>query len=147
MLSNNIILRQAYFAALNNIIVNSISIPVFWNELPATEAPGLYIIFGQIRNVDASNKGASVTQTFITVSIFTNSLKYSDGVALESAANEVLNRIYKNPQYKLPLNSQFFEVIKTTLQSDVTNNFTQDRQNVYIDRILTFQHTIFQNVS
>lgn len=146
MLSSNLALRKAYFATLSTIQYNSAAVPVYWSQLPTTVAPGIYIIFGSIRNTDDSNKNASVTQTSVTVSIYTNSLKYNDGVAVESVANEVLNRLYLNPQFKITLN-QFFQVIGTQLTSDNTNDFSQDKQNTYIDRIMVFNHTIFQNVS
>src|SRR6185312_1337762 len=145
MLSPNISVRKAYYATLSTIQYEGVPVPVFWNEIPKTIAPGIYIIFSNIRNNDQSNKGASVTQTSVTVSVYTNSMKYNDGLAVEAVANEVLNRIYKSPQFKLPLDT-FFQVTQTRLTSDITNNFSE-RQNVYIDRILIFNHTIFQNVS
>lgn len=146
MLSSNVSVRKAYYATLSTIQYEGVPVPVFWNQLPTTISPGIYIIFSNIRNNDQSNKSASVTQTSVTVSVYTNSLKYNDGTAVEFVANEVLNRIYKSPQFKLPLDT-FFQIIQTRLTSDITNNFSQDRQNVYIDRILVFNHTIFQNVS
>lgn len=147
MLSSNLTIRAAYNTLLSTITYNSVAVPVYWQQLPTDIAPGIYIIFGQIRNNDDSNKGASVTQTSVTVSIFTNSPQYNDGVAVDTVANEVLNRLYKNPQFKIPLSSSFFQVINTTLESDITNDFSQDQQNIYIDRIMVFNHTIFQNVS
>jgi hypothetical protein len=145
MLSINTSIRKAYYSTLGTIQYEGVAVPVFWNQIPSTIAPGIYIIFSNIRNNDQSNKGASVTQTSVTVSVYTNSLKYNDGIAVESVANEVLNRIYNSPQFKLPLDT-FFQVTQTRLTSDITNNFSE-RQNVYIDRILIFNHTIFQNVS
>jgi len=145
MLSSNLALRKRYFAELSNIVYDSVQVPVFFSMLPTSIAPGLYITFGQIRNVDDSNKSASVTKTSVTVSVYTNSLKYNDGVAVEAVANEVLNRIYKNPQFKI-LTDSFFQVIGTELTGDMTNDYSTN-QNVYIDRILIFEHTIFQNVS
>ncbi len=147
MLSSNLTIRAAYNTLLSTITYNSVAVPVYWQQLPTDIAPGIYIIFGQIRNNDDSNKGASVTQTSVTVSIFTNSPQYNDGVAVDTVANEVLNRLYLNPQFKIPLSSSFFQVINTTLESDITNDFSQDQQNIYIDRIMVFNHTIFQNVS
>lgn len=147
MLSSNLSLRKAYFSLLSTIQYNSVSVPVYWQQLPTTVEAGIYIIFGQIRNNDDSNKSASVTQTSVTVSIFTNSLKYNDGVAVEAVTNEVLNRIYKEPHFNIVLAQSFFQIIQTTLESDITNDFSEDRQNVYIDRVLVFNHTIFQNIS
>lgn len=147
MLSSNLSLRKAYFSLLSTIQYNSVSVPVYWQQLPTTVEAGIYIIFGQIRNNDDSNKSASVTQTSVTVSIFTNSLKYNDGVAVEAVTNEVLNRIYKQPRFNIVLAQSFFQIIQTTLESDITNDFSEDRQNIYIDRVLVFNHTIFQNIS
>ncbi len=147
MLSPNLSLRKAYFSILSGITYNSVPVPVYWQQLPTTIAPGLYIIFGQIRNNDSSNKSASVTETSVTVSIFTNSIKYNNGVAMEVVANEVLNRLYKNPQFKIALPDNWFQVIQTQLESDITQDFSEDKQNVYMDRIMVFNHTIFQNPS
>lgn len=147
MLSSNLSLRKAYFSLLSTIQYNNVSVPVYWQQLPTTVDAGIYIIFGQIRNNDDSNKSASVTQTSVTVSIFTNSLKYNDGVAVEAVTNEVLNRIYKEPRFNIVLAQSFFQIIQTTLESDITNDFSEDRQNIYIDRVLVFNHTIFQNIS
>lgn len=146
MLSSNIALRQAYYSLLSTITYNSVAVPVFWNQLPTSISPGIYIIFGKIRNNDVSNKSNAVTQTSVTVSIYTNSLKYNDGVAIEYVANEVMNRLYKSPDFNISLND-FYQCLQTKLLSDITNDFSQDKQNVYIDRILVFNHTIFQNVS
>lgn len=146
MLSPNLALRKAYYGVLSNITYQGSPVKVFWNQLPTSIEPGIYIIFSGIRNTDDSNKGASVTSTSVNVSIYTNSMKYNDGVAVEVVANEVLNRIYKNPQFHLYIDS-FFHVVTTQLTGDNTQDFSQVNQNVYIDRILTFTHTIFQNVS
>lgn len=147
MLSSNLSLRKAYKSTLGTITYLGSPVPVYWSQLPTTIAPGIYIIFGQIRNNDDSNKSASVTQTSVTVSVYTNALKYNNGVAVEVVANEVLNRIYKNSHFNMTLPDSFFQVIGTQLSSDITNDFSEDNQNVYIDRVLTFNHTIFQNAS
>ncbi len=146
MLSSNFSIRKAYDTLLSTITYNSVPVPVYWQQLPTPIAPGIYIIFGQIRNNDDSNKGASVTQTSVTVSVYTNSPQYNDGVAMEYVANEVLKKLYTNPQFNIVLaESSLFQVINTTLESDQTNDFSQDQQNIYIDRIMVFSHIIFQN--
>lgn len=147
MLSSNLSLSRAYFSILSTITYLGNPVPVFKNQIPTTISPGIYIMFGRIRNVDISDKSASVTQTSVTVSIYTNSLKYNDGEAVEIVANEVLNRIYKNPEFKIVLAESFFQVIGTSIQNDFTQDFSVDKQNVYIDRIIIFNHTIYQNVS
>lgn len=147
MLSSNLSLSRAYFSILSTITYLGNPVPVFKNQIPTTISPGIYIMFGRIRNVDISDKSASVTQTSVTVSIYTNSLKYNDGEAVEIVANEVLNRIYKNPQFKIALAESFFQVIGTSVQNDFTQDFSVEKQNTYIDRIIIFNHTIYQNVS
>ena len=147
MLSSNLSLRKAYNDTLSTIQYLGVDVPVYWNQLPSDIAPGIYIIFGQIRNVDNSPKTSSMTETSVTVSVYTNDLKYNDGVAVESVANEVLNRIYKNRNFNISLSESFFQIVGTNLTSDITNDFSEQNQNVYIDRILVFNHTIFQNVS
>lgn len=147
MLSNNLSLRKAYYALLNTIEYSGVPVPVFWGQLPTSMSPGVYIIFGQIRNNDQSNKSSSVTSTNVTVSVYTNSFKYNDGQAVEVVANEVLNRIYDTPQFNISLAETFFQVIATKLSSDTTQDFSQDKQNCYVDRTMIFNHTIFQNVS
>lgn len=147
MLSSNLAIRQAYDTLLSTITYQGSPISVYWQQLPTDIAPGLYIIFGQIRHNDDGNKDAAVTSTSVTVSIYSNDLKYNDGVGVDTVANEVLNRIYKNQQYNISLPSNFLQVVGTTLESDQTQDFSQDQQNIYIDRILIFNHTIKQNVS
>ncbi len=147
MLSSNLAIRAAYQSLLSTITYLGNPVKVFWSQLPTDIAPGIYIIFSQIRNVDDSNKNASVTQTSVTVSVYSNSVKYNDGVAVDTVANEVLNRLYTNPQFKIPLANSWFQVLGTTLTSDQTQDFSQDKQSIYIDRIMIFQHGIFQNPS
>lgn len=147
MLSINLSLRKAYFSILSTIEYLGDPVKVFWNQLPTTIAPGIYIIFGQIRNIDISNKTSPMTQTNVMVSVYTNSIKYNDGVAVEVVAGEVLNRLYNRPNFNIAMAESFFQIVSTTLQSDFTQDFTEDKQNIYMDRILIFQHRIFQNVS
>lgn len=147
MLSPNLAVKLAYFQNLSGILYLGDPVKVFWGQLPTTIATGLYIIVSSIRNNDVSTKSSSDTQTSVTVSIYTNSPKYNDGVAVEAVANEVLNRIYRNSQFNIQLNNTFFQCIKTELTSDQTNDFSQNNQLVYIDRILVFNHLIFQNPS
>lgn len=146
MLSVNLSVRRTYKARLSTIDYLGDPVLAFWGQIPTTIAPGIYISYGQIRNNDISNKTNSMTSTSVTVSIYTNAMKYNDGVAVEIVANEVLNRILKVPNFNIALAESFFQVVSTTLSSDHTENFS-DKQNVYIDRILIFEHRIFQNVS
>ena len=147
MLSPNIPLRTAYNTVLSTITYQGAPVPVYWSQLPTDIAPGIYIIFGSIRNNDAGNKTSPVTSTSVTVSVYTNFMKYNDGEAVESVANEVLNRLYKNQKFNISLPNSTFQITNTTLESDATNDFSQDQQNVYIDRVMVFNHRIFQNPS
>lgn len=147
MLSVNLSLSRAYYAALSTITYLGNPVPVFKNQIPTTIAPGIYIMFGRIRNTDNSPKTSSMTQTSVTVTVYTNFLKYNDGVAVDEVANEVLNRIYKNGTFKLQLAESFFQLAGTSLQNDFVQDFSEDKQNTYIDRIMIFNHQIFQNVS
>lgn len=147
MLSPNESVKKGYYSALSNITYDGQPVKYYYGQLPTDIAPGIYIIASAIRNNDDSNKTSAVTQTSVTVSIYTNHVKYADGIAVDAVANEVLNRIMPTTTYKLPLPNSFFQIITTTLQSDILNDFSQQNQLVYIDRILTFSHTISQNVS
>ncbi len=147
MLSSNISLRTAYKALLSTIQYDGNPVQVFFQQLPTTISPGIYIIFGSIRNNNLSNKTSSATQTSVQVSIFTNSLKYSDGAAVDTVANEVLNRLWPYPAFNITLDHNFFQVVTTELQSDFTQDNSQLGAFVYIDRIMTFTHGIYQNVS
>lgn len=146
MISPNLSVRRAYKTALNTITYLGNPVPAYWSQIPTTIAPGIYISYGQIRNVDLSNKTNAMTLTSVTVTVYTNHIKYNDGVAVEVVANEVLNRLLNTPSFNIQLAESFFQVVGTRLLSDVTNDFT-DKQNVYIDRIMIFNHRIFQNVS
>lgn len=147
MLSPNEDISKAYFATLSTITYLGNPIPVYKNELPTTIAPGIYIIFGRIRNNDIGNKTSPATQTSVTVFVYTNMQKYNDGVAVDIVANEVLNRILNKQAFNIIMPHDYFQVINSTLQSDFTQDFSQDKQNTYIDRVLIFNHQIFQNVS
>lgn len=147
MLSVNLALRKLYLSVLTGIIYDGNPVKVFWGQVPTTVGQGIYISYGQINNVDDSPKTSSMTETSVTVSIYTNSLKYNDGVAVEVVANEVLNRLYRTPTYKIVFPDEFFQMIKTKLVSDRTQDYFEVGANTYIDRILIFNHTIFQNVS
>jgi len=147
MLSVNDTLSKAYFSTLSTIQYLGNPVPVYKNQLPTDIAPGLYIMFGRIRSQDVSPKTSSMTSTTVTVWVYTNSLKYQDGVAVDIVGNEVLNRLYKVQDFNINLNSQFLIVNQTSLQQDFTQDYSVDKQNVYIDRVMIFQHQIFQNVS
>ncbi len=147
MLSVNTALSEAYFSTLSTIEYLGNPVPVYKNQLPSTIAPGLYITFGRMRSNDVSPKTSSTTNTSVTVSVYTNSMKYNDGVAVDVVGNEVYNRLYKAQSFNLDLQSQFLQIIQTSLQSDFIQDFSVDKQNTYIDRIMIFNHTIFQNVS
>lgn len=147
MLSVNADISTTYFSLLSTITYLGNPVPVFKNQIPSTIAPGIYIAFGRIRNNDIGNKTSPVTRTSVTVWVYTNDLKYNDGVAVDIVANEVLNRLYNRQAFNIAMPHNYFQVIDTNLQSDFTQDFSQDKQNTYIDRILIFNHDIFQNVS
>lgn len=147
MLSVNEDISKAYFSTLSTIQYLGNPVPVYKNQLPTSIAPELYIIFGRIRSNDIGSKTSPATQTSVTVWIYSNAVKYNAGVAVDIVANEVLNRIYKKQAFNLVMNHDYFQVINTTLQTDFTQDFSQDKQNVYVDRVMIFNHQIYQNVS
>lgn len=147
MIDVNLPLKKAYFAAFAGITYLGVPVKSFYGQLPSTISPAIYIIFRPITDTDNSAKTASLHITLMSVSIFTNSEVYNDGVAVDVVANTVMQRIYPRPNYNITLSNTDLQVVRTYKDSDTTDNFSVDRQNTYIDRTIIFRHNIFENPS
>lgn len=139
MIDINYSLRIAYFNALTGIT----DFPVYYQMLPQNISPKQYIIFRSITSNDASTFNSSDTNTSITVEIHTWNDQLNSGLNVDIGAREVLNRIYANPGFVLPLDGA--QMVSTQLVNDVTQDFTNSQNRTYISRYLTFRHNIFQS--
>lgn len=146
MLDINEPLRIVYFTALSGIVYNSVPIQVFSPQLPSTIAPGIYIIIGPIIDTNDNLKTSFQHESLVPVSIYTNSLQYNDGAAVNAVAQEVMQRIWPYTRFNITLPNGLKCTI-TQKDSDTTSDFSIQNQNTYIDRTITFRHLIFENVS
>lgn len=146
MLNVNTALETAYFNALSNIIYSGNPVPVYKTQLPSTVAPGIYIIFRILNDGSDNTKTAFVHDVTVEVSIYTNSMQYNSGDAVNVVAGSVMNAIYPTTRYNLSL-SGGFNMTLTQKDSDRLDDYSVMNQVVYIDRRITFRHNIFEIAS
>jgi hypothetical protein len=145
MRSSNIALRTKYTELLDSTITYAgVPVPAFFAFKPDDIEVKNYIIFGQINNNDTSTKDTSDTSTTIQVTIFTFDEKGNDGEAVDAIANEVLQIIYPDRHNRLDLSTGNLQVTNTELSNDFTQDYGQQADRLYLDRTITFRHTIYQ---
>lgn len=135
-------LRKAYYAALSTITYNSSPVPVYYQYLPDDITPDVYILFGGVSNNDSSTSNSFDTSTLMQVTVGTYKEKYNDGKAADEVGGKVLEKIYTKPS---SLVATGLQIVSTELQSDFIQDWSLQNQRVYIDRLITFKHNIFQN--
>jgi len=134
--SVNFELRKAYVNALR-----ATGKPVYYQYAPP-DAPECYIILQNVTNSDNSTMNSNDTVTTMQIKIHTYSDKDNGGALADTVANTALQAIYANKQSNLSLSG--FQITNTTLINDIIDTWQDVSQRVYIDRIITFRHTIFQ---
>lgn len=145
MIDVNIPLRKAYFTALSGITYNSIAVPVYYSYLPDDLDPDFYIIYAAVTNNAAGTFTTQDTLSSMRVTVFTKGNKNNDGNAADAIAGQILTRLLATPSFNLPLPTGTpLQVTGTTLESDTTQDWTMQTARIYIDRIMIFRHTIFQ---
>lgn len=142
MTDSNLPLRKAYLLALSGITFNSLAVPVFYGEAPATNAAVNYIVFGQITSNDASTKNSSDTSTSIQVGIHTFSEKTNSGDAADLIAAQVLTALYPNKQARLTITAM--QCVTTEMVNDVVQEFNPQGDRKYVSRFITFRHNVYQ---
>lgn len=137
-------LRKIYYAALSPLTYNGIPIPVFFQKAPDDIIAPNYVVFDGITNSDTSGKYKAQTDTAITVTIHTFKEKYNDGRAADDIAGLILNAIHPNKQTRPDMSADGLQVVNTKLTTDFTQNYNINNTREYVDRLLTFTHSIFQ---
>ena len=132
-------LRKAYFSELSGITYEGNSVAVYYNRIPDTYSTDLVIVFSGIQNSDLSTKNSDDTDTTINVSVITDGIKYNSGAACDYIAGQVMERIVNK---SLDMGNN--QMVTSTLNNDITQDFTIDGSIERVERILTFRHMIFQ---
>lgn len=140
----NFPLRKRYITALAGLSYNSVEVPVFYQFLPDGNSAELYVIIETISNNSTGTINTQDTQTSVTLTIHSGGTKYSNGQAVDSVAGQIMTAINPNPSAVLDLSADNFQMTSTRLATDNIQSFSEEGAKVYIDRILTFEHSIFQ---
>jgi hypothetical protein len=133
-------LRKAYFSELSGITYEGNSVAVYYNRIPDTYSTDLVIVFSGIQNSDLSTKNSDDTDTTINVSVITDGIKYNSGAACDYIAGQVMERIVNK---SLDMGNN--QMVTSTLNNDISQDFTIDGSIERVERILTIRHQIFQS--
>lgn len=143
MKSVNYQLRVKYVDALDGMVVNAVTIPVYYMQLPEGATYSNYILLVNPANGNASTKNSSDTNTTMQVQIHTWAENGNAGKMADDIANEVYQQIYPNPQFNLDLSGDGLQMVSTTMISDNTNPITDAGNREFITRIINFEHNIY----
>lgn len=141
MIDVNYPLRKAYYEKLSTITYLGVPVPVYYKYIPDNVEPGNYIVFTPVVSVDRSTTNSNDTSTSMRVTVHTVSEKANSGKAADLIANEVLQKIHQRPSTLSPTG---LNVVTTELVDDRPNDYGLINNKVYMDRILTFRHNIYQ---
>lgn len=144
MRDSNYPLRKAYITRLASLSYNSVAVPVFYQYLPDGVSPDLYVIIESVSNNPNGTVSTQDSQTSITISIHSFGEKYANGQAVDNVAGQVLTLINPSPSGVLDLSADNLQMVSSKIVADNTQSFSSEGSRIYIDRILTFEHTIFQ---
>lgn len=118
-------LRTGYYNALNNISVNSTSIPLFDKVPRGQEEP--YIYFERLVSNEQSTKDSEDSEVRVTLTIVTRDMADSGGRAFsEQIADNVIDKVTISNSNLLTLSSDRY--ISVTRLSN-TDSFFEDTDN------------------
>ena len=135
-------LRKAYMLALANMVVDSVTVEVFYPAAPEEYTGKAYILLSQPSNVDNGTKNSSDTDTSMQLKIITWNEGSNAGKLADLIANEVFARIYPIPQSTLDLSADNINMVSTELTGDQTQDYGTVDNRFFIDRYITFKHFI-----
>lgn len=137
-------LRKAYTAALDgNLSFDGNDVPVYYQQAPDTETIALYVVLSGHANNGNGTMHTQETSSTFTVNIHSFGLKYSNGQAVDNVAGQILEILLPSPQAVLDLSGDGLQMTGMALASDNVQDFSDQGGKIYIDRILTFRHQIF----
>lgn len=137
-------IRKIYYAALSTISYNGTPVKSFYQKAPDDIADNFYIVYGAISNNDTSAKHKFATDTSMQVTIHTYAQKYNDGRAADEIAGLVFDAIYPDDGVIPDMSGDNLQLLTTKLTNDTIIPYTLNNSREYLDRVLTFQHSIFQ---
>lgn len=140
----NFAIRKIYYAALNGLVYNSVPLKAFFQRAPDGITDDNYIVFGGISNTDQSTKSNSETDTSVRVTVHSFREKYNDGAAADAIAGLIFAAIYPNASARPDMTADSLQIVNTKLSSDFTQSYNVQGAREYIDRVLIFQHRIYQ---
>jgi hypothetical protein len=141
----NIPLRKAYLTTLSGITFNGVPVPVYYSYLPGDLEADNYILYGNVNNSPAGTMTTHDTFSSMRVTVYTKANGFNDGNAADLIGGEVLQRLLTTPFFNLSLPPGTpLQVMGTTLESDILQDWNTQTSRIYIDRIFIFRHTIFQ---
>lgn len=137
-------LRKAYIAALDGeLSFDDENVPVYYQQAPDTEGNALYVVLsGHSNNGNGTVSTLESSSTFV-VNIHSFGQKYSNGQAVDNIAGQILEILLPNPAAVLDLSADDLQMTGMQLVSDTVQDFSDQSGKIYIDRILTFRHQIF----
>lgn len=140
----NFPIRKIYYSALSGLSYNGTLLKSFYQRAPDNIQDPFYIVFGAISNNDVSAKHKFATETSMQVTIHTFAQKYNDGRAADEIAGLVFDAIYPDDGVITDMSADNLQLITTKLTNDTIIPYTLNNSREYLDRVLTFQHNIYQ---
>lgn len=137
-------LRKIYFAKLSAITYNGTPVKAFYQKAPDDISDANYIVYGAMSNNDVSAKHKFATDTSMQVTIHTYAQKYNDGMAADNIAGLVFDALYPDSGAIPDMAADNLQLLTTKLTNDTIIPYTLNNSREYLDRVLTFQHSIFQ---
>ena len=141
MISPNLPLRKALFAYLNeNIEVNTSTISLYYNYAP-NNTNGNYIVFSLPSQ--RYLQGACINSVAVTVQfkIYGSEIAGNTGVTVDLIAAKLYELIYLSKADLLTLDSPYNHFGINFISDTITNKVDVGNQ-VYIDRVISFEYLI-----
>ncbi len=142
----NFPLRKAYIAALDGeLSFDGDNVPVYYQQAPDVEESALYVILSGHSNTATGTFSTQDNAALFTVTIHSFGEKYSNGQAVDDVTGQIMGIIFPNSQAVLDLSADDLQMTGMELVSDNVQDFESNGTKIYIDRILIFRHSIFNN--
>lgn len=102
-----------------------------------------YILMTIPANVGNNTKSSFDPEPSVRLTIETTGTLANNGIMASNIVDKILETIYPTPQSKMDLSDFDMEMVSMALVDDVENDYVNNNQMFYIQRVLTFRHKIF----
>lgn len=144
MLDINRPLRKAYMALLDgNLSYNTVNVPVYNQFEQIGTNDDYYVLFTQQNNTDVSTKQSFDNSSSVQLTITTKQQLNNSGEAADLIGAQIKQLIYPS-RNEFPLNVEGFQVHNTRMVNDFTRQGFDDGTYKVIQRILVFEHELYQ---